>query len=822
MKSWLALLAPYLAHWGVVLDPAQVDGPDMPDPLSVYFDRLNDVLNQLTTLTNGDYLWEITYDKRLRMFAPATTPAPFDVVDGDQNTIGDVTVAPSITTFATRILLLFGDGLHDVTETFVGDGTTASFPLGNWVAATRGYVTANPPGYSGPDVNEPIGATAPPYWTVDNAAGTLTRTPAPVAGTAISFTYTAQFPTLVYADPPGGIPDPPGLWEQLVREPDVFDRAIAQAHANTYILQASTGTTTIKYRTLGRGVHPGQLQNIARAARHLDAQCLITDVEVSDTDGRTYRAVTAVASTIPPGETWRDIIKSWGAAPSSASGSFAQITSGGGDSGGGVPIGPGTAGHLAKWLTASTIGDSLIAESGTTITVSGDVVATSYTGSGAGLTNLPASALTGTISDARLSANVALKNAPLNAFTGNMTIAGTLGVTGATTLGSLVVTTTATVGGSLGVTGTTTLGVLNAGAATLASLGVTGAATVGGTLLVAGVITAPAFKASPASAGAPGELYLDGNSGLTLYSAAGAAYNFAIRQPSGGVVTRVPTGTTNIEFAGALASIGYVSGLTGWRITAGGSADFRVFSADTLQAQTFVVDQTRALAGSEIIAKSVAVLAAAVVVPAYSAAVTITVTDLADAPGMPVFAPGNWVVLRVFSRSGGALTIDNAVGQVSAPATGLPGNTQTWTFTRGTSTTGGTLAGGSTVPVGGAVIDYGASGSGYYEVQGADGTLDTNGPYAQIVTWVTAPVSANRTLRTRFGNLFGITSVANEYGMIAGTYAATNGQYFRAEYLGVRVTRDRSLAMGRVDQHGETRSRDPVVRDGIAAPRLVR
>jgi len=330
LKSWLQTVAGYLAHWGVVVDPAQVDGPTFPTALTCPFMRVDEVLNQFSTLTNGDYVWEITYQKYLRMFAPATTAAPYDVVEGDRHTLGDVTSAPSLSNYATRILLLFGDGLHEVTETFTADGVAAAFPLHYWVAGTRGYVTANPPGHTGADINEPLGETTPPYWTVDNATSQLTRTPVPPAGTAITFIYTAQFPTLVYADPPGGIPDPPGLWEILVREPDIFDIAIAQQHANTYVLQANQQTQTIKYRTLARGAHPGQVQHITRSARHLDAQCLITDVQISDVDGRTYRDVTAIASTIPPGDTWRDMIKSWNKVPSGSSGSFAQISGGGG------------------------------------------------------------------------------------------------------------------------------------------------------------------------------------------------------------------------------------------------------------------------------------------------------------------------------------------------------------------------------------------------------------------------------------------------------------------------------------------------------------
>src|SRR5690606_25236990 len=58
--------------------------------------------------------------------------------------------------------------------------------------------------------------------------------------------------------------------------------------------------------------------------------------------------------------------------------------------------------------------------------------------SGANLTSLSASNVSsGTLADARLSANVPLLDAEANAFTGNATVGGTFGVTGATTLGAL-------------------------------------------------------------------------------------------------------------------------------------------------------------------------------------------------------------------------------------------------------------------------------------------------------------------------------------------------------------------------------------------------
>ena len=105
--------------------------------------------------------------------------------------------------------------------------------------------------------------------------------------------------------------------------------------------------------------------------------------------------------------------------------------------------------------------------------------------------------ITGTIADARLSANIPKLNSP-NTFTAAQTINGTLtaatlGVTGAATVGTTLGVTGATtltgnttVGGTLAVTGNTTVGT---------TLGVTGATTltgnttVGGTLGVTGATT---------------------------------------------------------------------------------------------------------------------------------------------------------------------------------------------------------------------------------------------------------------------------------------------------------------------------------------------
>lgn len=315
-------------------------------------------------------------------------------------------------------------------------------------------------------------------------------------------------------------------------------------------------------------------------------------------------------------------------------------------------------------------------------------------------------------------------------------------------------------------------------------------------------------------------------------------------------------GVGNSDFDGYVGVPGYASRTTGWRIAADGSADLRSMFVDELHAKAFIADLEQALAGGQIITKSVAVVGEPFTVPAAGAAATLWVQDLPSAAGMAVFQSGDTVLLRSFSRSDGGLIVGNAVGVVTSYADG-PDGLQSWTFTRNSGANAGTLSAGTIVAADGVALDFGTSGSGYYEVTAIDGTVTassitrsgstatltsssphgyqtsdvvrifgadqteyngaftvtvtgattltyavsgtpatpatgtiltsgtngTNAPYAQIVTWATSPIAANLTLRTRFGNLRGVTGVA-EYGLLAGTYAASDGRYFKASDQG--------------------------------------
>jgi len=225
----------------------------------------------------------------------------------------------------------------------------------------------------------------------------------------------------------------------------------------------------------------------------------------------------------------------------------------------------------------------------------------------------------------------------------------------------------------------------------------------------------------------------------------------------------------------ALQSDGYASQTTGWRITYDGQGDFRYLYSNELHAKAFIADLEQALAGEQIICKSVAVLAADFVLPAAGNSADFYVEDLPGVPDQAVFQSGDMVRFRQYTRSAGSLTIGDAWGTVSNYVDQANG-TQKWTFTRSTGSNAGIASG--TINAKTQVLDYGTAGNGFYEVNAIDGLWAANSPYAQIATWSTHP-AADTITRARFGNLSGLFGSTNEYGLYAGDGTATANRYLR-------------------------------------------
>jgi len=230
----------------------------------------------------------------------------------------------------------------------------------------------------------------------------------------------------------------------------------------------------------------------------------------------------------------------------------------------------------------------------------------------------------------------------------------------------------------------------------------------------------------------------------------------------------------------------YASQTTGWAIAYNGAGDFRYLYTDELHAKAFIADLEQALAGGQIISKSVAPLSRDFTAPAAGATADLWVECFEGFPDQQVFQAGDVVMLRNFSRAAGSLSITNCFGTVTAPYFPDPQSEppeQRWTFTRLTGTVNGqpaagTMAESAVVKRGALALDFGVTGAGYHEVNAIDGAMGEYSPYAQNVFWTAHPWY-DRTVATRDGNLRGIFNVAGEYGLYAGDGTAAANQFVR-------------------------------------------
>lgn len=291
-----------------------------------------------------------------------------------------------------------------------------------------------------------------------------------------------------------------------------------------------------------------------------------------------------------------------------------------------------------------------------------------------------------------------------------------------------------------------------------------------------------------------------------------------------------PGGTARVRATSGvrLQSDNYASQTTGWGISYNGSGDFRYLYSDELHAKAFVADLEQALAGGQIISKSVAPLYNDFTVPDYSTSASMIVESFVGFDTFKVFEDGDFVRVREFDRVSGSLNITNCWGQVYWISTDTTDKFQTYEFTRSASPNGGLSASGTVIPKGVLVLDYGYIGNGVIESTAIDGAMAENSPYTQITNWTGHPAQKDGQLaigdmaigstfvvggsqvgevvRTRTGNLKGIFNASNEFGFYAGDGFRNNNSFLRVSSC---VVEAHNLPINLYDENAKTISLDP-------------
>jgi hypothetical protein len=323
LKAALTVVAAALAAFGVTLDAAQVTGPTLP-ALSYNERPIVDVLNEICSLASGtgstSYVWEIDYAKTLRAKASNSEAAPFNVADGDGHVLGDITVEePRSADYGNYIRLYGGSGLKDETDTFTGDGVTTNFTLNYTLNSSAGYVTVN-------GVAETLGSGG--TWTYDAPSNSITRTSAPAVAAVIVINYVAAFPRIVISD--GGLPAANRV-VKVYTAPDVFDTAVLQPLADSYLTRDMASPKTVRYGSAYSltGIHPGQYQDITVAKRNLSGNALITEVRIVNVSGTLVQRQVSAASSLRLPATLRERFQQAFGGGSATSAAAVSILTGG-------------------------------------------------------------------------------------------------------------------------------------------------------------------------------------------------------------------------------------------------------------------------------------------------------------------------------------------------------------------------------------------------------------------------------------------------------------------------------------------------------------
>ncbi len=229
-------------------------------------------------------------------------------------------------------------------------------------------------------------------------------------------------------------------------------------------------------------------------------------------------------------------------------------------------------------------------------------------------------------------------------------------------------------------------------------------------------------------------------------------------------------GGGNIVFytPGEIGTDNFYSRTTGWNVDYEGNADFRNLFATEMHVQTFVVDMEQALAGSQIISKSVAIIAEDFALPSVGSTGTLKVNSFDGYDTMAVFEVNDYIRLRQMSRMGGGLVVADAWVKVNS-FDGNTGNVQSFTVER---ISGGSATG--TISAGTLALDYGVSGDGYLEAV----AYGSNTPYYQAVEWSGATPVGNSTVKARIGDLGGATFNGNS---LSGNGLVSENAYLSGE-----------------------------------------
>jgi hypothetical protein len=309
-----------LYEYGTVLHPAQAVGPSITSDYTVEDAYVDEVLNQLQTLTG--WIWRIDASNQLRMIPPAATSSGLVLDDASAAVIGKVKRHNSRAQgYANRIRYRYGSGKRTELSTHTATGAVEGDDI-------ESYVTTYP---ASTDINDPwpnrvfIGPTDtyvvmwsettdgggylgawwnPTTRTIYIRQSLLGVTP---AATDVKFGYTAQFPDTVAVEDAALIATDGHPVARLVTNANVTDIAAATDAANAELRRRKAlGATAVTVSHRAGMAYPGETVSLSFAQHAIAGTFMVTTVQVTDDeDGELLFTMDLIGGSEQP-ETWLD------------------------------------------------------------------------------------------------------------------------------------------------------------------------------------------------------------------------------------------------------------------------------------------------------------------------------------------------------------------------------------------------------------------------------------------------------------------------------------------------------------------------------------
>jgi hypothetical protein len=285
LRNAVSVLCQNLLVHGISMDPAQASGPTVTDQ-GIPFATIAEAFNSLSRETG--WVWRINNSRLVQFYEPGTVAAPFALNAAVTGDIMALEVSRSLDNYVNGVWLQFGEGTHQATQRFIGNGAAREFRLNyDLLEPLPLTVTVNRAGVVTQETTALYGSGVSAEWYYDRANTWNQRWFHDAGETVLSasdyveFVFQAQFPGAVFAGD-GAEAALYGTFYVVEQRPEIFSYDSAVLEAESILRQRGGTPRRVKLTTGRAGFAPLQTVTVTDAKRDITAvEFLILSVETS-------------------------------------------------------------------------------------------------------------------------------------------------------------------------------------------------------------------------------------------------------------------------------------------------------------------------------------------------------------------------------------------------------------------------------------------------------------------------------------------------------------------------------------------------------------